>query len=57
MKKSMETVIESYLNDFCDHFGMNDLDDSTKFEDFVNYVSIPKLEETSESIEGVNCGK
>lgn len=52
----METVIESYLNDFCDHFGMKDLDASTKFEDFVNYVSIPKLEETSESIEGVNVG-
>ena len=52
----METVIESYLNDFCDHFGMKDLDDSTKFENFVNYVSIPKLEETSESIEGVNVG-
>ena len=52
----METVIESYLNDFCDHFGIKDLDDSTKFEDFVNYVSIPKLEETSESIESVNVG-
>ena len=36
----METVIESYLNDFCDHFGIKDLDDSTKFEDFVNYVWI-----------------
>ena len=35
---------------------MKDLDASTKFEDFVNYVSIPKLEETSESIEGVNVG-
>lgn len=52
----METVIESYLNDFCDHFGMKDMDASTKFEDFVNYVSIPKLEENSESIEGVNIG-
>lgn len=52
----MEAVLENYLNDFCDLFNFNNEEINTKFEHFCNYVVIPKLENTKESIESVSVG-
>jgi hypothetical protein len=52
----MEAVLESYLNDFCNLFNFNKEEVSTQFEHFCNYVIIPKLEGTKESIESVSVG-
>ncbi len=53
----MESVLESYLNDFSELFGFSKEDESTRFEYFCNYISIPKIEETKESIENASVGK
>jgi cold shock CspA family protein len=52
----METVLENYLNDFCNLFNFKNEEVSTQFEHFCNYVVIPKLEDTRESIENVSVG-
>lgn len=52
----METVIESYLNDFCDQFNFKSEELSKQFEDFTNYITIPKIEDTHEAIESVSIG-
>lgn len=52
----MEAVLENYINDFCDIFNFKQEDSSTQFEHFCNYVIIPKIEETKDSIENVNVG-
>jgi cold shock CspA family protein len=52
----METVLESYLNDFSNLFNFTKEEISTQFEYFCNYVVIPKLENTKEAIESISVG-
>lgn len=52
----MESILESYLNDFSDNYSFGKEDQSKLFEHFVNYTTIPKLDNTRESIEKVNVG-
>lgn len=52
----METVLENYLEDFCENYNFRTEDISRKFENFANYIAIPKIEDSHEAIENAGIG-
>jgi cold shock CspA family protein len=52
----MESVLENYMKDFCELFSFCNDEETTQFEYFTNYITIPKLEDKKEFIESVSVG-